>query len=71
MREKLHSSEQTKHKISILSYFLWVGDIIVDKIDIFTSSKNTHCNTEYRLKNNKTINQLSVMFGQIRRRNGE
>lgn len=40
MSKKIHSSEQTKHKMSSLSYSLSVGDIAVDKMDILSTLKD-------------------------------
>lgn len=40
MSNKIHSSEQTKHKMSSLSYSLSVRDIVVDKMDILSTSKD-------------------------------
>lgn len=40
MSKKIHL-EQTKYKMSILSYSLLVGDIAVDKMDILCMLKDT------------------------------
>lgn len=60
MSKKIHSSEQTTHKMPILSQSLWMGNRGVSKTDILFPLKyhTLYC----RLKNNKTINQISVMF---------
>lgn len=47
--------------MSTSSYFLWVGNIAVDKMDTLLS-KIVHSDKEYRFKNNKTINQIGVML---------
>lgn len=61
MSKKIHSSEQTKHEMSTSSYFLWGGNIAVNKTDT-SLSKIAHSDKEYRFKNNKTINQTAVML---------
>lgn len=60
MSKKVHSSEQTKHKVPILSYSLWIGNITVSKTDILFPLKDHTLSG--RLKNNKTINQICVIF---------
>lgn len=40
MSKKIHSSEQTKHKMSILSYCVWGGDRAMDKMDISSILKD-------------------------------
>lgn len=62
MSKKIHFSEQTKHKVSILPYFLRIGNIAVDRMDIYLYSQRLHSDKEYRFKNNKTINRIGVIF---------
>lgn len=55
MRNKIHFSEQTKHKMSILSSSLRVGNIAVDKMNIFVSSPRSY--TVIRSTGSKIIKQ--------------
>lgn len=42
MSKKIHLSEQTKHKVSILPYFLRIGNIAVDRMDIYLYSQRLY-----------------------------
>lgn len=58
MSKKIHFSEQTKHKVSILPYFLRIGKYSSGQNGHLSLSKTVHTDKEYRFKNNKTINQI-------------